>query len=189
MVAEEHALELSRDNIAPICLRIGNVYGPGWYNFVVEFAAALLNRGMLWEYLPLYGGRYWSPVWNDDVADGLMAAAMGTHTGVENLVGQAATVEEMFHFCADAMGVPFSCGRRKLGDWFHVSLQARLQRWLGLAGGGEFGYLLTPVWPREHRCCGMEDSARRLGWEPRVQLREGIRQTLLWARSNGLLRF
>lgn len=187
-VAEKHALDLLRDGITPICLRIGNVYGPGWVNFVIEFAQALISRSALWEYLPLYGNRYWNPVWNDDVADGLIAAAGSTNTGIENLVGQAATVEEMFHFCADAMGVPFSSGRRKLSDWFHVNLRSHMTRWV-IGAGGEFGYLMAPDWPRLHRCCGMEDSARRLGWGPRMPLREGIRQTVLWARSTGLLQF
>jgi UDP-glucose 4-epimerase len=189
VVAEKYALELGREGIAPICLRIGNVYGPGWANFVVELAQNLVNRGSLWEYLPLYGERYWSPVWNDDVTDGLLHVATGTQTGIENLVGQAATVEEMFHFCADAMGVPFSSGRRKLSDSFYVCLQANGKRWLNIGHGSEYDYLLTPSWPWVHRCCGMEDSSRRLGWEPRMSLREGIRQTLLWARSAGLLQF
>lgn len=188
IVAEKYALDLKRDGIAPICLRIGNVYGLGWANFVLDFAQALLNRGVLWEYLPLYGDRYWSPVWNEDVADGLIAAANSMHTGIENLVGQAATVEEMFHFCADAMHVPFSSGRRKLGDWFYVNFRSRVSRWL-TGHGNEFGYLIAPVWPRVHRCFGMDDSAQRLGWRPRMPLREGIRQTLLWARSTGLLQF
>lgn len=187
--AEAHVLALEREGVSSICLRIGNVYGPGWSNFVVEFANALLRRGMLWEYLPLYGERYWSPVWNEDVAEGLIAAASGTQTGIENLVGQAATVEEMFHLCAAAMEVPFSSGRRKASDWFHVSLQAHLQRWFGVGGTGAFGYLLAPAWPRVHRCCGMEESSRRLGWRPRMPLREGIRRTLLWAREAGLIRF
>ena len=189
LVAERHALALIADGIVPICLRIGNVYGPGWTNFIVEFAQSLLSRGMLWEYLPLYAERYWSPVWNEDVADGLIAAGTSKHAGIENLVGQAATVEEMFHFCADAMQVPFSRGTRKLSDWFHVGLQAHLQRWLGIGGAGQFGYLLAPTWPSVHRCFAMQESSRRLDWEPRMPLREGIRQTLMWARSERLVHF
>ncbi len=189
IIAEKHVLQLARDGIAPICLRIGNVYGLGWDSFVVQFARALLNRGMLWEYLPLFGRFYWSPIWNEDVADGLIASGMGTQAGVENLVGQAATVEEMFHFCADAMRIPFSCGRRKLSDWFYVNLQVQIQRWFGVGGAGELGYPLAPIWPSVHRAFAMEGAVRRLGWKPCMPLREGISQTLLWARSAGLLQF
>jgi nucleoside-diphosphate-sugar epimerase len=186
VVAEKRALALSSDGISCICLRIGNVYGPGWMNFVVEFAQALLNRGVLWEYLPMFGNRYWSPVWNDDVADGLMAAAESKYNGVANLVGQAATVNEMFHFCADALGVPFSSGSRRLGDWIHVNLRSYLLRLLR-GRGNEFGYIMTPIWPHVHRCSGMGKSVVALGWEPKMPLREGIRRNLAWAGENGLL--
>ncbi len=184
--AEKHVMELKRDGVAPICLRIGNVYGPGWPNFIVEFAQALLKRGLLWEYLPLYEDRYWSPVWNEDVAGGLLAAGMGFHAGIENLVGQAATVSEMFHFCADALGVPFSSGRRKLGDWFYVNFRSHLSRWFNRQPS-EFSYLVAPVWPSIHRCFAMEESGKRIGWQPQMPLREGIARTLAWAKSAGLL--
>lgn len=190
LVAEEHTMVLKGDGILPICLRIGNVYGPGWNNFIIDFASSLLDRGMLWEYLHLFGDRYWSPVWNDDVADGLIASGVGTHCGIENLVGQAATVKEMFHFCADAMNIPFSCGRVKISDWFYqcfpLTIIARIFR---RGGKGDFPYMLIPKWPNIHRCSGMEDSSRRLGWKPRMHLRKGIRETLLWARSTHRLKF
>jgi nucleoside-diphosphate-sugar epimerase len=188
-LAEQYVLAMSQHGIAPLCLRLGNVYGPGWHNFVVQFARSLRNRGKLWRFLSLYGERYWSPVWNGDVADGLLAAGTNTHAGVENLVGQAATVAEIFHLCADAMGVLFTCGQRRLGDWLHVCLKAHTQRWLGVGSAAEYGYLLAPGWPRIHRCFGMEDSARRLGLKPCLPLREGVAQTLKWARSAGLIHF
>jgi UDP-glucose 4-epimerase len=188
LVAERHVLALEKDGIAPICLRIGNVYGPGWASFVIDFARAILSRGRLLDFLPVYGSRYWSPVWNEDVSAGLLVTASTRHAGIENLVGQAATVEEMFHLCADAMGVPLRVGRLRPGDWLYANLRAQTSRFLSRSPG-EFGYLLAPIWPRIHRCFGMEDSAKRLGWRPAMPLREGILQTLRWARSEGLLSF
>jgi UDP-glucose 4-epimerase len=182
--AEKIVLELSAQGVAPICLRIGNVYGPGWFNFIVEFARSILTRGRQWAFLPLYANRYLSPVWNDDVADGLLAAAAASHSGIENLVGPAATVEEMFRLCADTMSVPFVLARRRPADWLQICYYSR---WLTKLThqGGECSYLTTPVWPHLHRAFGMEASARRLGCRVPMPLREGIRQTLAWARTAG----
>jgi nucleoside-diphosphate-sugar epimerase len=184
VIAERHALALWNEGIPAICVRIGNVYGRGWKNIIIEFASNLLNRGMLWEYLPVLGHRYLSPVHNEDVADGLLAAAACSYSGIVNLVGEAATIEEILHWCADAMGVQFTCGRKKPFDAFYAHYIPRCFHWTN-----SFAYLVAPRWPRVHRGFAMDESSRRLAWSPRWPLPEGVRENLKWAKDNGLLSF
>lgn len=185
-VAERAVQRASAAGLSTISLRIGNVYGRGWSNFVVEFANSLLTRDRLWEYLPVFGHRYWSPVHNDDVARGVLAAARGAHQGTVNLVGEAATISEMMHLCADALGVPFTCGRKNLFDSLYVHFYPRYhQRVYGRVDS--LGYIMAPRWPHVHRGFGMAESSRALDWTPSVRLRDGIRDTIVWAREAGLL--
>ena len=184
VVAEKHVLTLVNEGISAICLRLGNVYGPGWNNFIIEYARDLLNRGRLWEYLPLFGCRYISPVHNDDVAAGLLASVTCSYSGIVNLVGQAATAEEIFRCCADAMGVRFTCGRKKPLDWLFVNFLTHIARRFD-----SVGYMMAPMWPRIHRGFSMGESSRLLDWSPHWCLRDGIRQTLTWAKDHKLLSF
>jgi len=185
--AEAAALALNASGLPAISLRIGNVYGDGWPNFVVEFADAILQRNRLAEFLPIYAGRYWSPVHNDDVSAGLLAAAGSSHTGLCNLVGQAATVGEIFQMCASAVGVHFAPGPWRLTDWLYVHATTRYFR--RFRHFDTLAYLAVPTWPYVHRCFGMEESSRALAWSPSVALRLGIERTIRWAREAGLLRF
>lgn len=175
---------LAAGDLAPICLRIGNVYGPGWANFVVEFAQNLLHRGRIWEYLPVFGHRWISPVHNDDVAAGLLAAATSPCVGVANLVGEPASVEAIVRHAAAAMGVPFTCGRAKPLDGLYLFCTTRYLRKFGHCDTP--AYLLAPRWPRVHRGFAPSD---RYGWTPAIPLDAGVKSTLVWARSAGLLSF
>jgi nucleoside-diphosphate-sugar epimerase len=185
-VAEHAVQRASAEGLSTISVRIGNVYGRGWGNFVVEFANSLLTRDRVWEYLPVFGHRYWSPVHNDDVAHGLAAAASSSHQGIVNLVGEAATIREMMHLCADALNIPFTCGRKKPFDSLYVHFYPAYQRRVHHRSDA-LGYIMAPRWPHVHRGFGMAESIRALGWSPTVSLRDGIRDTLAWAREAGLL--
>ncbi len=188
LAAEQPALALTHDGIPACSLRIGNVYGPGSFNFVVEFAHALLSRSRLHEWRAAFDDRYISPVHNADVTDGLIAAALGRQTGVFNLVGPAATVGEIFEITADITGTP---PRRPVLSWFdrrwiaqHVS-RARV----GMVPFDSVAYHMAPAAARPHRAFSMEASSRALGWRPAWTLRNGIRDTLLWARTAGHVHF
>jgi dihydroflavonol-4-reductase len=188
IAAEQVALGLVTHGITATCARIGNVYGAGWKNLMVEFAEGLLTRDRLWEYLSVIGERYLSPVHADDVSAGLIAAESSRHHGIVNLTGQAATVEEIFRLCADVLGVPFTCGRRKLADRLYVHYSTRYLRKLW----GHFdtlSYLALPAPPHIHRAVAMSESEALLKWSPAITLRAGIASTLTWARDTGLLKF
>lgn len=179
-------LVTTADGISAIALRIGNVYGPGWFNFVIEFCRSILFRDRLLEYLPVYANRYWSPVHNDDVSAGLLAAAASLSGGIVNLVGEGATVGELFRLCADGLGVPFPALPRRPLDGFYVGLTSYWQRRIHRRCD-TIGYIMAPSWPRIHRGFGMAESSRLLGWRPRMSLRCGIRENIAWARRGGLL--
>lgn len=188
LAAENAALALNGEGVSSCSMRIGNVYAPGNLNLIVEFGQALVQRTRLHEWRAAYGERYISPVHNADVSSGLLAAAAGKAIGVFNLVGQPATVDEIFRICADVTHTPWRQPPFNPFDRAYLAWQLRRVR----SGRGEFNtisYLLAPRPPQIHRACTMAGTTAAFGWKPAHTLRSGVQATLHWAREQGFLSF
>lgn len=186
VLAEELVRGAARGRFSAVLLRIGNVYGPDHYSFMVEIAEAILMRNRLLEFLPAYADRYIHPVHVDDVAAGVMAAcrcAGPLHT--VTLGGQYATVGELFGICARALGRPITPRARRLRDDVFLRLRRSYHRHCGHMDF--ITYLMSGPGSRVHRAYCIGEAEEALGFVPARTLKSGIADTLQWAARAGLL--
>ncbi len=155
-------------------VRPGDVYGPRSRAWAVIPAELIAKRRFV---LPAGGRGIFSPVYVDNLVDGMVAAAAS-----DAARGQVFTL-------SDGIGVPnrefFGHYARALGRRL-VSVPAPLAR---------AAARLAPDPDVNHRSIdymlrtGTYSNAKArevLGWEPRVGVDEGLRRTLAWLRETGL---
>lgn len=170
--------------VAVTVIRPGDVYGPGsrpWTILPVEAIKA--NQFVL----PAMGKGVFSPVYVDNLADGMLLAATGDAAS-----GQVFTISD---------GVGVSC-RQFFGHYFRmlgrrgpicvptpvaVSLAqgaarvARLRRRESEASPATVRYFARPG------TYSIEKARRVLGYEPAIGLDEGMRRTEAWLRTQHLI--
>ena len=165
-------------------VRPGDVYGPGSRPWTIE-PVRLLKAGQL--VLPAGGRGLHSPVYVDDLVDGVVRAAsvpaaagrIFTITGARSV-----TIGDFFAYYSRMLGkdrprsvpLPITRGVARLMD-----VAARLR-----GGRSE----LTPAAVDYTMRRGTYSIARArevLGYEPAVDLDEGMRRTEAWLRSAGML--
>ena len=188
LLAERLVMTVACGHFSAMCLRIGNVYGPDHFSFVLEIAQAILARNRLLEFLPVYADRYLHPVHNDDVTAGILAAYRSNGpSAIVTLSGEYATVGELFQICAQSIGQRIRPRQKKWMDQIYVIL---LREYTKYRKSFNFiSYLMAGAGKRVHRAYSLEESRKVLGFSPQVDLRSGIAQTLQWARKQGLLVF
>lgn len=165
-------------------VRPGDVYGPGSIPWVVRPLEGLRSRTLA---LPSPGDGLITPVYVDDLVDCLVRALTVAEAGGQAVTawdGHAVTVAEFFSFHA-----------RMLGRSGVPILPAPLVH--AAAGAQELVARLTGRPPSvsrnaivliSRRAVYPNERARQLlGWEPRVDLEEGMRRTEAWLREEGLL--
>lgn len=170
--------------IACTIVRPSDVYGPGSRPWVL-IPLEMIRKGLF--FLPAHGQGLFSPVYVDDVVDGIVLAA-GQDAGagqIFNLLGVAPVPAAEFF----AYHVRFA-GRRGVPRSFSTptalrlaSAASRLSRLLGRPTEASRESML--MLSKSHTC-SMEKARRMLGYEPRVDLPEGMRRTETWLRERGL---
>lgn len=186
VLAERLVMEAARSRFPAMALRIGNVYGPGQPSFMIEIAQAVLHRTRLLEFLPFYADRYIHPVHSDDVTEGLLAAFRSDVPAfVGTLAGEYATLGELFQLCGEILGQPVPLrSKRRLDGLFLIARREfhKYERHMDF-----ITYLMAGRGRRVHRAYSIQETRRALGFSPKVSLREGIAETLHWARRSGVL--
>jgi nucleoside-diphosphate-sugar epimerase len=166
-------------------VRPGDVYGPGSRAWLSEPLKMARSGALI---LPNGGSGRWTPVYIDDLLDGVLLAA-----GLPEAAGQ------IFHISASES---VSCREFFSNHWRWAGRQGAprsLPLWLALA-------LTGLIW-RANRLLGRQDEvtpdtmymfartggisidkARRLlGYAPKVDLAEGLRRSEAWLRETGQL--
>ena len=156
----EHYIELYNQNygLPYVILRYANVYGPhqdvkGEAGVVAIFSGAMLADQA--TYITGDGGQQRDFVYVDDVARANFLALNSDLTGIYNVgTGLPTDINTLYRLIADLTGYD-----RKPG---HLPRPAGevLATWLDCSKAGE-----------------------ELGWEAEVDLREGLRRTVEWART------
>lgn len=178
-IAAEHLALLAAAAGRPVAVvRPGDVYGPASQGWTVR-PVQMLRAGRL--AVPSTG--VLSPVFLDDVVEGIVAAATSD-----------AALGQVVHL-AGGVGVPprefFGHYARMLGRRLPVLPTAALT-----AVATPVGLLLGARAPLSRRTLeyvthpgtySIEKAHRLLGWRPRTSLDEGMRRTEAWLRSEGLL--
>ena len=160
-------------------IRPGDVYGPGSHFWTVT-PVREIKRGRI--VLPAMGKGHVTPVYVDDLVEGVMrAAAQPEGEGhVFTLTGGAA-VETRDYFGRYARMV----GKQRV-PVAPTPVVVALAATMGRISGGE----VTPDAVRyltRHGNYSIEKARSMLGYEPAVDLDEGMRRSEQWLREEGLL--
>lgn len=183
IAAEHQALLTAATGRLPVTVvRPGDIYGPGSQQWTLRPVQLLRQH----RFALLDGGRgLLSPVYIDDVVDGLLAAALNP-----------AGIGQIFHI-AGGIGVPTA---EFFGHYAHIlgvplwsippSAASGLARPLGLLrrigreppfSGRTLEYLSHPG------TYSIAKAAELLNWKPAVSLSDGMRRTETWLRDQNLL--
>jgi nucleoside-diphosphate-sugar epimerase len=161
-------------------IRPGDVYGPGSYFWTATPVREIKRRRIV---LPAMGRGHLSPVYVDDLVEGVMlAAARPEGEGQAFTLTGGAGVETRDFFGRYARmvgkkGVPVA------PTPVVVALAATLGR---LGGGGEVTTDAIRYLARKGTY-SIEKARSLLGYEPAVDLGEGMRRSEQWLRGEGLL--
>jgi nucleoside-diphosphate-sugar epimerase len=180
VVLQEHAA----GRLAVTVVRPGDVYGPGSRPWILT-PLQELRRGRLM--LPAGGRGVHSPIYIDDLIDGILAA-MRTRAAEGEVItlasGQGVSTGDYFGRIGAMIGRPRV---RSAPDWALLALtgaQAAVDRLRGAPGE------VNPNALRYLTRTGtysIEKARALLGFEPRVSLDEGMGRSEEWLRSEGLL--
>lgn len=165
-------------------LRPTDVYGPRskpWVMLPIEMMRA---RTFL---LPAHGLGVFSPVYIDDLVDGVLhATAIREARGqIFNIGGgEQVSCEQFFSYHAAMIGL----GRPRSIGSAPALLLARAVGGIGrlLGSDTELGKGTVAMLSRKSGYC-IEKAGRILGYQPQVELVEGMRRTEDWARETGLI--
>ena len=166
-----------------VVVRPGDVYGPGSGSWTIR-PAGLLRSGQF--ALPGRGDGTMLPVYIDDLTEAILLALRRGEPGRAYTVweGRPVSFERYLTLLADAVGgrPPRKLPRPLLSALAASGeLVARARRRPPAFGRQAITYV-------DRRGTASADRAREeLGWEPRVDLGEGIRRSRDWLRQEGLL--
>lgn len=166
-------------------VRPAAIYGPGDPGHLL-----LLFRRVASGFFPMFGGgrTLYHTVYIDNLLDGFLAAAVaGPGDARAYLIADPTyvTLDELVRAVAAALGVRVRMLHLPLAPLLLAAeLCDRLLRPLGIP---------PPLFPRRvdwfrsNRAFRTDRARRELGWEPRIELAEGLRRTAEWYRANGYL--
>lgn len=184
--AERAVMALHRERALPaVILRPVGIYGPGDRRFLKLF------RGVARRTFPMIGRGevFYHLTHVEDVARGFLAASKSPQTvaGEAFILAGAryTTVRELVNLIAEKAGVRPPRLRLPAAPLrFMAAVCEDLCRPLGIE---------PPLHRRrldfflKHRAFRIDKAREHLGWEPKVDLPEGIEQTLAWYRQQGWL--
>ena len=164
-------------------VRPGDVYGPAsrpWTVLPVEE----LTRGRL--LLPAMGRGIFSPVYVDDLVDGIVRASTRAEAAGQVFTlagGVGVTTRDFFGHYAAALGKRVRVAPTPVAKALAAAAggAARLVGAESEVNAGVAGYLARTG------TYSIEKARRMLGFEPRVDLEEGMRPTIGWLREEGLV--
>ncbi len=185
-IASEHAVLAAHATGEMVCtiVRPADIYGPGSRPWTVV-PVQLIRKGLF--LLPAHGKGIFRPVYIDDLVDGILLAAE-----------KDAAAGQIFLLGGEA-GVPcdefFGYYHRMLGKGAPRAMSTSAA--IAIAEAGRLLFTLLGR-PTELGRGAMEMLAKKttvsnakarrlLGWQPRVDLEEGMRRTEAWLRAQRLL--
>lgn len=179
-----------KNNTNTIILRLGNVYGPGNPSFILPIAEAVLKRNKLFKFLSVNKDYYLHLGYIDDIVEGLIQAATKNDVkGIYILSGEKyITIETLFELISAALDIDIKLQNKKrsLTDVLYLNLRKEFSRFLKKAD--LLTYFTAGTGQKVHRAFSIEKAKRELAYYPKVNLQEGIKRTIEWARKEGLLR-
>lgn len=178
------ALEAARDGLAVSVVRPAGIYGPGDTRFLKLFRP--ISRG---RFVMIGSGDIlYHLTYIDDLVDGIVRAGRRPEAVGEvfTLAGpRATTLRELVDAIADATGARRPRLRLPYAPVYWASVACeRLCKLVGLS---------PPLYPRrveffaKDRAFDISKARELLGYDPQVDLAEGLRRTAAWYREQGLI--
>jgi nucleoside-diphosphate-sugar epimerase len=165
-------------------IRPGDVYGPGsrpWTIIPVEEIAA----GRF--FLPAMGRGIHSPIYVDDLVAGVLAAGRSDAAAGQVLTisgGVGVSCNEFFGHYARMLGVRRA---RRVPTAVAMVLATLPETAARVSGGTTEMRRSSIAYMARTGTYSIEKARRMLGWEPAVDLAEGMRRTEAWLRGTGLV--
>ena len=186
-IASEHAVLACHASGRMDCtiIRPGDVYGPGSRPWVL-IPLDMIKQGKF--LLPAHGQGLFSPVYIDDLVEGIVLAA-GKEAGRGQIFniggGPGVSCEEFFAYHARMLGS--NKPARKISTGLAIVLAETARRLVGLFGGQtELGRGAIDMLSRTAGY-SIEKATEKLGYVPRFSLEEGMRRTEDWVQSEGIV--
>jgi 2-alkyl-3-oxoalkanoate reductase len=171
----------SRGDIEAVIVRPGDVYGPESRPWVLEPLRIIRSRQ---AFLPRAGRGVFSPVYVDNLVDGIIAATMTPEASgrIYNLTdGVGVSCREYFGRLADMIGGKVR-GIPVISAFALASVAGSVQRRFG----GNSELCVASVHMLNRRGTYSINNARRdLDYQPRIDLEEGLARTKQWLESVG----
>lgn len=185
VASEQVALQAhAAGEVEATIIRPGDVYGPGSRPWTLLIVEAIRARQFL---LPAMGRGIFSPTFIDNLVDGVVLAATKPE-GVGHVFmlsdGVGVTTSEFFGHYYRMLG---RRGPRVLPTAAAVALAALPEGVAALAGRETEVRRESMRYLARRGTYSIEKARRLLGYEPAVNLAEGMRRTELWLRAEGLL--
>lgn len=185
IASEQVALQAhAAGRIEVTIIRPGDVYGPGSRPWTILIVEAIRANQFL---LPAMGRGIFSPVYIDNLVDGVLLAASRPEG-----IGEVFTI-------SDGVGVPCEeffghyyrmlgrSGPRTLPTAVAVGVSAIPEAFAALAGRKTEIRRESMRYLAREGTYSIEKARTLLGYEPAVDLDEGMRRTEVWLREQGLL--
>jgi len=180
VVLQTHA---AREVTATI-LRPGDVYGPGSRPWTIVPVEMLRRRQVL---LPARGRGTFNPVFIDDLVDAVLLAAEaeGAAGQVFNVTGGTAVdTAAFFAHYSRMLGIGPAPVASTTVAIVVAEVLGRVSRALGRPSEASAATMRMLA---AHGTVSIDKARRVLGYEPRVDLDEGMRRTEEWLRAEGIL--
>ena len=180
VAAEALLRSRAHGGIAVVIARITAVLGPRCRSWLP------LMRSIARHELPVIGaGANWHhPADVADIVDGLVLCGSSTSTGTYNLAGpEPVTLRDLMTCVADTLGAkrPRSIPAAPV-DWY-LRLNSGVERYTG----HELPRVAGASFLSSDRRFDLTRANRELGFQPKIAVREAVKRTVDWYRSEGLL--
>lgn len=165
-------------------IRPGDVYGPGSRPWTLLIVEAIRSRQFL---LPAMGRGIFSPTYIDNLVDGVILAARKPEAAGHVFMisdGVGVTTREFFGHYYRMLG---RRGPRALPTAAAVALAALPEGIAAIAGRETEIRRESMRYLARRGTYSIEKARRLLGYEPAIDLEEGMRRTERWLRAQGLL--
>lgn len=185
-IASEHIVLASHAQGLIDCtiVRPGDVYGPGSQPWVVT-PIEMMKAGKF--LLPAHGQGIFSPVYIDDMIEGVVLTTTRKEGRGQIFTiggGVEVTCKEFFSYHADMAGCSAPRTMGLVPARILAATVGSVTRFFG--GQSELGRGTMDMLSRKAGY-SIEKAGRLLGYEPQVDLDEGMRRSKEWARGTGLI--
>ncbi len=177
--AERALLSEAAGKTVTYILRLGNVYGPGSGFLLPAIARSMKFRTALTTMRYAWNSFVYNPVYIDDAVSAIILACLGQAqtSGLYNICGsEIVTLEELYRKIAVHLDLRLSHAVDSRWGRRYLSVRKEVFKYCGLCD--TITYLLSGMKDTGNRAYSIKKAGTFLGFDPKINLTEGIKRTL-----------